>query len=189
MQKKNLLIAFSGPDGSGKTTLAKKLAENLKKKSIKLKLIHAHGYTVSQKSFGMQPETVRRWRYFLRFLIPLALLDQWFTYLGKYKPILKNKTLICDRYFYDKLVRMRYYGISNQTLSKIYLKLLPRPDFIFLVDSRPEKILKRKKEYQKKELERFRKIYLALAKNLKAPVIDTSQPIKDCLKQIVKQLK
>ena len=81
---------------------------------------------------------------------------------------------------------MMYYGICNQLIAKIYLKLLPKPDFVFFLDIDPRKAYERKKEYSKSELLIFRKIYKFLAKELKAPIINTSLSLDICLKKIMK---
>lgn len=185
-KKKHHLIVFCGVDGTGKTTLAKKLVEYFEKQGLKPKFIHAHGYTVSQNSFGLDEKKVHSLKYLFKLLLPFAFLDNLFTYYFKYKPILKNKTLICDRYFYDKLARMIYYGICNRFIAKIYLRLLPRPDFVFFLDVDPKKAHQRKKEYSEGELLFFRKIYRLFAKHLRAPIIDTGLPIKICRHKIFK---
>lgn len=175
-------------DGSGKTTLAKKVAVHLKKQGIKSQFIHAHAYRVSQNSFGLRPKAVRNLKYLFRLLLPFAFFDNLFTYCFRYKPILKDRTLICDRYFYDKLARMVYYGIAGQFLAKIYLKLLPKPDFVFFLDLAPEKIYQRKKEYAKRDLQTFRKIYKFLAKVLETKMINTRLPLDTSIKKIIKAL-
>ena len=184
-KKKNSLIAFCGMDGTGKTTLASKVAQFFKEQGIEFQFIHAHGYSVSQNSFGLDEKKVNCLKYLFGLLIPLAFIDNLFTYYFRYKPVLKNKTLICDRYFYDKAARMIYYGILNKLIAKVYLRLLPKPDFIFFLDVNPQKAYIRKKEYSEKELASFRNIYRFLAEYLEGSVIDTSLPVNNCYKKIL----
>jgi len=188
-KKKYLLIVFCGMDGSGKTTLAKKVVEFFKKQGLKFEFIHAHGYSISQNSFGLDEERVNRLKYLFRLLIPFAFLDNLFTYYFKYKPILRNKVLICDRYFYDKVARMMYYGICNKFIAKIYLRLLPSPDFAFFLDASSKDVYKRKGEHSEKNLSYYRKMYRFIAKYLNAPVIDTNQPVNVCYKEILNFLE
>lgn len=188
-KKKYSLIVFCGMDGSGKTTLAKKVIEFFKEQGLKFEFIHAHGYSISQDSFGLNKVKINRLKYLFRLLIPFALLDNLFTYYFKYKLILRNKALICDRYFYDKVARMMYYGICNKLIAKIYLKLLPRPDFTFFLDASPKDVYIRKGEYSEKDLSCYRKMYRFLAKYLNVPVIDTNQSIDICYKEILNFLE
>lgn len=188
VRKKYPLIVFCGMDGSGKTTLAQALADYLKRRGVDVEFVHGHGYTISENSFGLDPKKVNRMKYILRVLIPFAFVDNLFTYFFKYRPIFKKKILICDRYFYDKVARMLYYGISNYFIAKAYLKLLPKPDAIFFLDVSAEKALERKKEYSKEEFSLFREKYQYLAKYLKVPIIETGLPLDICVKEIIKDL-
>jgi len=171
-------------DGAGKTTLAKKITQFFEEKGFKFEFIHGHGYSVSQDSFGLDEKRVKSLKYLFKLLIPFALADNLFTFYFKYKPILKKKNLVCDRYFYDKIARMMYYGICSELLARICLRLLPKPDYIFFLDINPEQAYFRKGEYSEKEYNSFRNIYRFIADYLKAPVIDTSLSIDTCCREI-----
>lgn len=171
-------------DGTGKTTLAKRVARFFEEQGFELEFIHAHGYSVSQNTFGLDERKVKNLKYLLRLLIPFAFVDNLFTFYFKYKSILKKKNLICDRYFYDKLARMVYYGICTKLMAKVYLKLLPKADYVFFLDIAPTQAYSRKREYSEKEYDSFRGIYRFIVNYLKAPVIDTSLPLDVCCKEI-----
>lgn len=185
---KNILIAFSGMDGSGKTTLADKIQKYLQRKGREVYFRHAHGYAFSQNSLAVSENTLRHKKIFFLLLSPYVLLDSWFIYLKNYRKILKRQTLLSDRYFYDKIVRLIYYDICPLNLAKIYLLLLPKPDIAIFLDIDENSAFLRKPEYSKKNFRRFRSIYLTVAKYLKAPVIETNNGIKDSLESIVKKL-
>lgn len=180
-------------DGAGKSTLAKKVYDFLVSRKMNAELLHGHGYSVSEDSFGLKDAQVRSVRFFLKLLLPLAFLDNLFTYYFKYQPRLKIGILICDRYFYDKLARLLYYGVCGKTIARIYLKALPRPDFIFFLDLDPKEAGKRKREYTDEELKHFSEIYKFISEYLRIPVVDTnisldvsSQKIFQYLKPILK---
>lgn len=164
-------------DGSGKTTLAKKLEEHLKKNGDHVFFKHAHGYAISQNSFAIDEANINRFKWIFALLSPFVLFDSWFTYFFKYKPILKKKTLICDRYFYDKIARLVFYHIINKTAAKVYLKLLPKPDYVFFLDIDKNIALSRKKEYTRSQIADFRKLYQFVAQELQTPIIKTSQSL------------
>ncbi len=188
MAKKYPLIVFSGMDGTGKTTLAKKVKLFLEEKGFECEFIHGHGYSASQNSFAVNEKQINRMRYLFRFLIPLAFADNLYSYLSKHLPVLRKRALVCDRYFYDKVARLIFYGICTEKIAKIYLKFLPRPDYIFFLDLNVDKVYKRKQEYTREEYASFSKIYRFIAECLDAPIIDTSISIDRCCDEIFNML-
>src|SRR3989339_1408061 len=106
LTKKKSLIVFCGMDGTGKTSLAKKLAQYLEEKGVAVELRHGHSYSISKNSFSFSDAKVGSLRCFLWLALPIAFLDNLFTFYFKYIPAIKRKSLICDRYFYDKIARM-----------------------------------------------------------------------------------
>ncbi len=184
MDKKKLIV-FCGMDASGKTTLARKVQKFLNSKGIDSEFKHGHNYAVSKDSFGFSEEKIKKIRYILRLIIPLVLFDNLFTFYCKYKPVLKRKNLICDRYFYDKIARMIYYGMCSKTIAKIYLKFIPQPDYIFFLDIDAKTAFLRKREYREVEYENFRKIYKFIAKYLKVPIINTNEFVDSSFRKII----
>ena len=187
--KQTALIVFCGMDGTGKSTLAMSLKKHLHQNKIKSSYTHGHTYTTAQKSFRSDEHTVEKYRLFWRLLIPFAYLDNLLTYALQYRSAQRKNVIISDRYFYDKVVRLLYYKICPQWIACIYLKLLPRPDYIFFLDVSPAVAIKRKGEYNRAEHERFRKQYQFAAKVLNVPIIDTSQSIDSCLSEIITHIK
>jgi thymidylate kinase len=96
-------------------------------------IFHAHSYSISKDTFGISGKLIQSCRYLLMFLIPFAIVDNLCTYLFVYRPILKDRILICDRYFYDKVARAMFYGVCPLWLARIWLNLLPKPDLVFFL--------------------------------------------------------
>lgn len=182
---KHLHIVFCGMDGSGKSTLANFLAERLRRNGLKVTNIHGHGYKTTSTSFGLSADTVVKNNRWLRLLLPLAYLDNLLTYVFSYLPILRQQTLISDRYFYDKVVRMLYYGIIDERLARLYLHLLPRPLVVFFLDSSEKIVRKRKDEYDESEYKEFRKWYKFVAKELGVELVMTDVPIAETQKKVL----
>lgn len=187
--KKKPLIVISGMDGSGKTTLAIKVAQFLREGGLDIELHHGHAYSVSRDSFGLSEAVIKRLKFFLIFLLPFAYADNLFTFYFRYIKVLNKKVLITDRYFYDKLARMVFFKICSRNIARIYLKLLPKPDYSFFLTLDAQEAFNRKGEYTVRELDEFRSIYLFIARLLNATIVDTSLPIDTCLKQIVNVLE
>jgi len=190
MKKGNYpLIAFCGMDGSGKTTFALEVAHYLENRNQPYQYIHAHSYSVSKDSFGVGRDSARRLRLLLRLGMPLALVDNMYAYLTKYRRILRERALICDRYFYDKVCRLMFYEICNESLAKSYLRLLPAPDIVYFLDLPAEVAYRRKGEYSLQEYEVFRKNYKFIADFLGARLIDTTLPLEECTHKIIEALE
>lgn len=175
-------------DGTGKTTLALKLGEYLRKNHYEVEVIHGHQYTTAKKSFNTSENQVRRYRLFFSLLTPFAYLDNLLTYFKKYRPSNQQKIVISDRYFYDKVSRMLFYGILNKWFASIYLKLLPKPDYVFFLDINEQIAWQRKKEYAIEEYRRFRQMYLYIARQLNACLISTNETVDDTVKKIIAKI-
>lgn len=181
-------IVFSGMDGTGKTTLSRHLTGFLTDRGITYHYIHGQSYTVSKNSFSMTEDRVKKLKHIFRFGLPLALADNYYTYLNKYRPILRKNILVCDRYFYDKIARLMFYDICNKGMAKLYLSMLPRPDVIFFLDTPAKTAFDRKKEYTEKEYELFRKYYKFVADFLGAQQVNTDQDPEQSVKQVINTL-
>lgn len=180
-----MIIAFCGMDGSGKTTLARSLVQDLSTRGKQSHMIHGHEYAVSADSFSMDEDSIKKHRFWLKLLIPGAWLDNIYTYLFKYLPSSKNSILILDRYFYDKIARMMYFGICGRKIARYYARMLPRPDYLFLLDAEEDYVHMRKPEYTKVQLGVFRENYRFLSGILECTVIDTTRPAEVCRETIL----
>jgi len=163
-----LIIAFSGIDGSGKTTYAVSVVEYIRGKSLKARYRHnvrdTFYHLILHKGIGGVSESSRA-------SIETALRNKknraYFSFAGSIKKILllmdliffnirygsykgsRAKTLVCDRYFYDEIVQMRYLGLSREKFIRFYESLIISPDTLFFVKSDPMVAYERKSEYDK----------------------------------------
>lgn len=183
------LVAFCGMDGSGKSTLINKLAKYFEAQDCKVKVKHAHGYSLSKNSFALQESSIHRLKWFFALLTPFAILDNLFTYWLKYKKESSNSIYICDRYFYDKLARLVYYGVCNKFFASLYIRILPKPKYIFFLDVEPTKAHLRKPEHTVQEFTRYREIYRFLAKKINSPIINTNVLLTNSFDEIISHVK
>jgi thymidylate kinase len=191
--KSTLVISFMGVDGSGKSTLIKKLNERLKKSSLKIKNLHLRPYffltdtsTVNSNPHDQKLPSSQ--------LISLIKILKWFFIyhiffimnLNK-----KNQLIIFDRYAHDLLIdKIRYRFNLPKKLTKLILNLFPKPH-LWIVLKAPIKVIeKRKKELSTKELKRQMNEYINFSKKKKNVIIlDTNNKKYKNISLIIKKMK
>lgn len=134
-----MLIAFCGIDGSGKTTFAKQIVEYLRKKKRSVILIKPFEYFFLRKKRDSSKILNKSSKpFYYKFWAFLALIDNLFYYVFRIKPLLNMyEFVICDRYFYDFVFSFEYYGLIFKWFSSFYLKFIPKPDFLFVLNINP----------------------------------------------------
>ena len=135
-----MLITILGPDGTGKTTLAKQLAKD----RSSLEYIY----------FGNNIES-RKYKYFSNFLYAQksgklnTLLKYFFIFINDfyYYNLAKKKHIISDRCPIDKYISTIIKEDKYRNLfHKLTLKLFPNPNFVILLEGDSEIIFRRKEE-------------------------------------------
>jgi len=212
-KQKNFFICFTGIDGSGKTTLAKKTVISLGKngvecsyvynrykpiilrplifignflffnKSDKIYVNYTKHLTSKRKIFNIKILSV--------FYESILLFDYFFQIFFKIKlPLLLDRKIICDRYIFDTIVTDLAVDLeySNEKIIRLLdfcFKLFPKPDLIFLIDILEETAFKRKNDVPSIDyLRDRRKIYLKISNKYNMKIINGSNSL-DKLEQIV----
>jgi dTMP kinase len=205
---KGIVVCFSGIDGTGKTTHATKLVERFKNMAIPCQYARcifepkisypfmALFYLVTggyrRKDYWKSRILRRIWNY-------IVIFDFLYIYFTQVKiPLLMSKSVICDRYVYDLIVSLRYNGLYSERASKILLKIIPKPDLVFMLDI-PEDVSNLRKDDTKdavniKDLDNataylsfHRKSFLEIAESLNIPVIDATKDLKELNEDFYKQ--
>ncbi len=198
--KKGLFITFEGPDGSGKTTQIKLLADYLRQKGFDVVLtVEPGGTEVGQKIRDIllagEKVNISAWAETFLFLASRAELVS-----KVIKPALEEgKVVICDRFFDSTVV---YQGIARGLGDKKILELslvatgglVPDMTFLLMIKvGRGDKRIKgtnRKRDRIELEEDDFKqKIYsgyLNIASKNKGRfvVIDGEKSIKDIFEEI-----
>jgi len=92
-----------------------------------------------------------------------------------YKMVLGDAdVIIFDRYIYDELANLPLDRLFVRLYISFLLRLIPKPDFAFLLDGDPEAACARKPEYPLDFVRRNRDAYLRLARLAKMAVLPPS---------------
>jgi thymidylate kinase len=136
------IITLSGLDGSGKSTQIEFLKELLQKKGKSFHYFHAVEFSIAnhKKSKSKGEKSVTKANWFQIQLRKIALLIDVFRFRRLIKK-LKVDYILSDRYFYDSAVNINFLSGNNKNLCAE--KYIPKPDFAFYIDVKPEIIMQR----------------------------------------------
>lgn len=193
--KKGVLLALSGIDGSGKSTLTKGLFEKLESKSNKVLVTSVFEYFALKKlaswlgikSKGTFTNTKNN-NPFFTLIIPLILFDFWAHYIVRLNK-LKSKYdyLICDRYFIDMLVVLSYLGYVPKSFFPLINALTPKADLQIILLLEPKTAKSRKPEHRLEYYQEEHSLYNRV-KGKNVIRIDASTSKDKVLKQILKKI-
>ena len=171
-RKKGMLICFTGIDGSGKTTVAKKVTTFLKEKDLPATYVYGRlklfimkplvfignkwflkNYSITEnydEYTGKKKNLFSKHKFMLKVYLYILLLDYLLQLMIKIKiPVLLGKIVVCDRYIYDTVITDIAVDMNfskRQVISlldKCFL-LIPNPNLTFLVDVNEEVAYSRK---------------------------------------------
>ena len=208
-RKRNLLVSFSGIDGTGKSTNSKKLVRRFKDMRIPSQFAEclwsprisypfmAIIYLLTgwrRKDYHKSKILRKTWNY-------IVIFDFIFIYLFRIKRhLIIGKTVFADKYAYDLLTTLMYNDLYNEKASKIMLKLLPRPDLVFIFDI-PDEVSNERKddtiEYVKKfgsdqDVNKYlgirREGYIKIANSLNVPIIDSTRDFDEIHEEIFRSI-
>ena len=167
--KNYIIISFLGTDGSGKTTLIKKLIKKLKSNNYRIRSHHLKPSLVKNKRAKIvkYPHNQTPRSNILSFfkIIQWLLIYRFYFFCKFFYP---KQVHLFDRYADDLLIDpIRYRFKLNINLSKFLLSFFPRPDLWIILSGDPKEIWRRKKEIDFKVLKKLTLEYIKFSKDKK----------------------
>ena len=154
-----LTMALLGPDGAGKSTLARELARTFyfPVRSVYMGLYGA-GTAVGRPPNGALEHVGR---------IMGHLGRQWTGYVRGLYHRSRGRLVVYDRFGYDALLRQpRSTWIGSRARRWLLSHAVPAPDLVLLLDAPPELLRSRKAEHDLASLDIQRRSYLDLASRM-----------------------
>lgn len=195
------IIAFVGPDGSGKTTMCEVTDKYLQANNMKTK--YMYGSKKQNQYFRLTAISFRVYEclrkktllaisggYLLIFHYPLELIDNLFKYRFARSAARKGFIVIFDRYPADRIAPLTptYHNkYKRKSLPKkitkilldvyghIYKKIYPMPDILFFLNPEGETLMERRADFYQniEEAYKAKRIYVELYQllNLKSKCV------------------
>ena len=193
---RGLFVTFEGVEGSGKTTVAKAIAENLRQKGLTVVVTAEPGTTSVGRQIRQLLATVdERTAWTETFLF---LADRAEHVAKVIKPALeRGEIVLCDR-FTDSTIAYQGFGLGLPLEWLTQLNSIATnglvPDLTLLLDIDPEIGLKRSQRetvFERRSLDFHQRVrwgYLWLAKQEphRVKLIDASQPLESVLTQALR---
>jgi len=195
------IISFSGIDGSGKSTMAKRAQLCLNSRGADARLVEVYKgsiyitlgrivgvfsdrmkssiESIHNKQKGIKPRVLNLFR-----KICLAL-DIIIFSLRSVFPRVLNSVIVCDRYFFDTIVHYIFLGVLSEPEARFFLKIVPRPDIAVVLTVDEKTAQAREGDhadilyYEKKNY-----LYKKIAKELGLRIINTSKDVDNVWAEI-----
>jgi len=186
---RGIFICVEGLDGSGKTTQAKGLVGNLRRRGF-------DAVYTTEPSPGKVGKLIRRFILDREKRVPIALeallfaADRIDHLENEVKPLLKQgKIVVCDRYVYSTLA---YQGAARLDLEWIESinKFALKPNLALFIDVPIDVVVKRIKRKRtvmetKRNQQKVREVYMKMVQEQRLMLVDGDKPIPEVAKNIL----
>lgn len=190
--KKAKIVAFTGIDGSGKTSVSLALTRALAEKNYKAKYIHTNAptildYVVKRRTLNGSERSSGPGSFYMPYLI--AVKDFLVLFLRVTPHLFNNDFVICDRYILDTVVKLRYAWGKIVWLEKFLFVL--KPAFLFLLLAPPQVTCERDQEHSFYYHCRKHELYLQVFKeveNARTSLIPSDKGLNEIEGEILSRL-
>jgi len=195
--KRGFFICIEGLDGSGKTTQAKRLIKNLRRRGF-------DAVYTTEPSVGKVGKLIRSFVLDREKRVPIALeallfaadrVDHVETVI---RPLLnRDKIVVCDRYVYSTLAYQGAAGLSLDWIECINRFAL-KPNLALFIDVPTDVVVKRLKRKKtvmetKRNQEKVREVYLKMVREQRLMLVDGDKPVSEVdesvLEMVLRRLK
>ncbi len=173
-----LSVAFLGPDGTGKSSMAAHLEETFFFPTRPVYMgLYGGGQARRRSPRGPIEHLARTSGYLIR---------QWRRYAGAAFHRRRGRLVVYDRFGYDALLRESTNAPMTTRLRRWALAhTVPRPDLVVTLDAPGPVLYARKQEHDPERLESQRQAYLALSDRLpNAAVVDTDRSLDEVQREV-----
>ncbi len=194
--RKGVLIAIEGIDGSGKTSVAKRITKWLMENNIKALYTSEPskspiGLLIKEKIISVP---VRR---DARIEALLFAADRLWHVIYEILPHLKEGTVvIADRYYFSSIAYQGALGAPIEWIKELN-KFAPEPELSIYIDITPQEAIRRKrkqgdikKSFENIEyLSKVREIYLELVRQNKLVLVNGMRPLDEVINEAIGKVK
>lgn len=198
------LVTFSGIDGSGKTTVAKRVVAELQARGVDATYFYGHrpayrkrvqtrSFAIAFRSIwrrsGRSLTDLRRHRY-ARFVFGFMTLLDYRLLMGKLRGVLRpGRVVITDRYVADVIAFLRFLGDGFEPLEGLLTSESIDPDAAILFDLTPDQAYARKQEDSLEDLHRFHAAYERTRRILTLRPVDASRAVDEVTEDVLRLLR